>query len=345
MQEPQLILIGCAPSSGSTMLADLLDSTPVSACGPELEFFCNRLLFEFQRFKQHPHRKSDLFSLHSTSMFPRYGRLQHFGLDQSILFSQVQSAQDLPDFAKRFAGGFLAHRKKASDGVVFEKTPQNVNAIDLWVDQMDRPFVFLVRDPLYVFNSLLNRGWGAYSAFATWLLYAAKSWKYLEHPNVTVVKLEDVVKDPYGLVARLIQSYAPTSTITPTELQANFEQNAYRQKASKKLDTWEVKEGKREIRDPNRKEVSAERIQLFRSMLGCRISEAYAERFRLSPIHMTQAMERFGYANQGAPEAYIPSLSVHEWARIARKTARGIVEGHGSVRDLSIYANALDISR
>ncbi|MEQ9188381.1 MAG: sulfotransferase [Cryomorphaceae bacterium] len=345
MQDPQLILIGSAPSSGSTMLADLLDSTPVSACGPELEFFCNRSLFEFQRFKQNPHRKSDLFSMHSTSMFPRYGRLNHFGLDQGTLLSQLQSSQDMPDFAKRFAGGFLAHRQKSADGIVFEKTPQNVNSIDLWTEQMDRPFIFLVRDPLYVFNSLLNRGWGAHSAFATWLLYVAKAWKYLDHPNVTVVKLEEVVKDPFGLAVRLIQSYGPSGTITPAELQVNFERNAYRQKASKKLSTWEVKEGRSEIRDPNLKEVSTERRRLFESMMGVNISEAYAERFQLSPIPMTQAMERFGYAYRGVSDGSIPALNAQEWLRIVRKTARGVVEGHGGIRDFAIYANPLDINR
>ncbi|NQV53844.1 MAG: sulfotransferase [Flavobacteriales bacterium] len=345
MGDSKLILIGSAPSSGSTLLADLLDSSPFTACGPELEFFCNRAIFDFETYKGNPSEKSELFSLRASSLFPRYERLHHYGTDKASWMEMIRDAKDLDGLSDRFAHDFLRYREKPQKGIVFEKTPQNVNAIDLWIEPSDRAFVFLVRDPLYVFNSLLNRGWGTYTAFTTWLLYAAKCWKYLDHPNVTVLRLEDLVREPFERAASLIQSYTKDHLITPDALRLGFEQNAYRKSASKKLDTWGVQESAGVIRDPNAKEVSADRIEIFQGLLGTKVSEEYAKRYGLDSIGMQQALERFGYDHLSAADNAIPSLSRDEWLRFARKTLRGVMEGHGSISDFRTYARALEVSQ
>ena len=42
-----VVAIGCAPSSGSTLLADLLDSVPGVSCGPELNILCIPAAYPF----------------------------------------------------------------------------------------------------------------------------------------------------------------------------------------------------------------------------------------------------------------------------------------------------------
>ena len=345
MGAPRLILIGSAPSSGSTLLADLLDSTSFTACGPELEFFCNRALYDLVAYKRNPSLKSELFSPRTTSIFPRYERLHHYGTSKVRWMEMIQEAQHLEGLIERFSSSFLQYREKPQDGIVFEKTPQNVNAIDRWIESSDRAFIFLVRDPLYVFNSLLNRGWGTYTAFAIWLLYAAKCWKYLDHPNVRVLRLEDLVKEPFVRAASLIQLYTKDHLITPDALRQGFEQNSYRKSASKKLDTWGIQETAGDIHDPNAKEVSADRKALFQGLLGTKVSEEYAQRYGLAAVSMLEACERFGYHYSATGEAYIPSPSGDEWARFARKSLRGMMEGHGSLFDFITYARALELSR
>ena len=73
-------LVGNVPSSGSSLLSDLLDSTTYTASGPEIEFFCNKYLYDFAWFQNNFGKTSHLFNLRSTGIFPRYDRLDAYGL-------------------------------------------------------------------------------------------------------------------------------------------------------------------------------------------------------------------------------------------------------------------------
>lgn len=98
-----LSLVGNAPSSGSTLLADLLDSTLLTACGPELEFFCNKRLYNFREFQKAPDKTSNVVTLRATGIFPRYDRLSAYRLNRSGLKRMIRNASSLKNFFDTFA--------------------------------------------------------------------------------------------------------------------------------------------------------------------------------------------------------------------------------------------------
>lgn len=345
MRKSPLILIGSAPSSGSTMFADLVDSTPYTACGPEFEWFCNRKVFDFSSFKEHPRAKSELFSLRSTSMFPRYERLEHFGLTKAEWFRMVDRSKDLNDLMDSFSRHFLLFRNKEDQGVVFEKTPQNVNVIDLFTSDKNYLFVYLVRDPLYVFNSLLNRGWGVYTSAVTWLIYTARAWNSLDESNVVTLKLEDIVRDPYGLTAGVLNDVLGQNKVTAESLKAGFEGNSYRDGASPKLTSWSVQDKVGVIRDPNAKAIDPKVKDLFLKTLDYRIAPEYASRYGLPRLSMREALERFGYTYNEGSKGEVFATNLQEKWRFIKKTGRGMIEGNGKASDYGLYSNVVELDR
>lgn len=343
----KLILIGSAPSSGSTMFADILDGSQHTACGPELEFFCNLRMYDFDDFKRNPRKVSALFSLRSTGIFPNYHRLKHYGMTSEDLWEMVASSKDFDDFTSKFSAHFLHFRNKSSDGIVFEKTPQNVNVMAEYLANPEHHFVYLVRHPLYVFNSLMNRGWGAYTALATWLAYAAKVYPMLQYENLVVIKLEDLVKDPFEITSKLINRFLQEHHVTADDLKVGFETNQYRMEASKKLASWEVNENSGLIIDPNKKEVSAQRKKIFHDAMDARISDSFARRFGIPRLDYKTAMQAFGYEAElmENSKGSFPDLSMKENYRYMAKTWRAVVNGTGKFSDFNTYRHVVDFSR
>jgi len=340
----KLVLLGNSPSSGSTMFADLLDSSDMTACGPELEYFCNPLLFDFASHQHNIEKTGSLFALRSTGIFPNWNRLHHYGLTKQALIDMILSSKDYPSFEESFCRHFLSFRSKNETGVVFEKTPQNLNTVGQFLTQSQGHFVCLVRHPLYVFNSLLNRGWEPYSALATWLIYASKAVDFLEHDRFHVVKLEELVGSPFSVTASVMNTVLESDSITPDELKQSFEHNTYRENASEKLPSWSVNQSVKEIKNPNLKEVSTDRVAMFANALDLRVSQEYAHHYGLSRITYREAMEKFGYASNEFDSGrlkQIPALTMNERFRYLKKAARSTITGHGKISDYALYTKAL----
>ncbi|MDQ3564821.1 MAG: sulfotransferase, partial [Pseudomonadota bacterium] len=75
MQRLQLpiIAVGCCPSSGSTLLADLLDSVPGLLCGPELNILCVERAYRYDNdFKREALNRSAFPLASATSHCSRF---------------------------------------------------------------------------------------------------------------------------------------------------------------------------------------------------------------------------------------------------------------------------------
>ena len=341
----KLALIGCSPSSGSTMFADLLDSSEHSACGPELEFFCNRNLFEFKRFKASPRTQSELFSIGSTGIFPRFERLKHYGLAESELMKMVSASDSLNAFQRHFAAHFASYREKGDDSIVFEKTPQNANSIDLWLNSSnENHFVFLYRDPFYVFNSLMNRGWSLYTSVVTWLSYLGKVLPHFDNPRLHGIKLENLVEDPFGITSELINNIHGSLDISPEQVRLGYENNSYRKQSSKRKAEWEVNTVTSGIMNPNAKVIAETRLALFKVIGKQKLGLSYAERFALEVIPLRDACLMLGYDVDRFSESSDLELapSTKERIKFFTKTVRSVVTRTGNLGDSSLFLNALD---
>lgn len=323
----QLILLGNSPSSGSTLLADLLDSAPFTACGPELELFCNRALYDFERFQRNPQRTSNIATLKATGIHTRFDHLPSYGLSRSDLNNSFSKAPDLNSWIQDFAHGFLAYREKPQDGFVFEKTPQNANAIDLWlVAHPDHHFVYTVRHPLYVLDSLLRRGWGPYTASATWLVNVALYWNFREHPRVHLVKYEDLVSDPFARVSELLNTLCAPYNITAEDLRASYEENPYR-KQVKRISSWSTGDGK-SVQNANNRTVSDEVQKLFSGSLNTQIDPRFSSVYGIPELSMREAMDFFHYSAEKPEGDYIQaSISINDAKKLWMKSLRYLLRG------------------
>lgn len=327
------------------MFADLLDSSPVSACGPELEFFCNRNLYDFTSFKRQSTRQSELFAVGSTGIFPRYNRLVHYGLSDSVLKEMIDESDSLESFQKSFASRFIEVRGKDPESIVFEKTPQNANAVDLWLEaSSDNHFVFLTRDPLYVINSLMNRGWSEFTAIVTWLSYYGKVSRFLSHERCHHVKLEDVVLNPFEVTASLINSIHGKNATNSAHVEESYANNTYRKESSKRKSEWEVQDVGTGIMDPNAKTISETRLDLYSRLGSARLSKTYAGRFNLDITTLRSATESLGYSTDlfQIENGSLPRPNLKDYQKFLMKTLRSISQGHGKLGDVAMYAGALD---
>jgi len=340
-------LIGNAPSSGSTLLADLLDSTPISACGPELEFFCNKNLYDFSKFKQKP-TISNIANLKSTGIYPQYQRLNSYGIKKDLLFNMINSSTDLNDFIDTFSNHFLDFRNKNKDGIVFEKTPQNINCIQEFLNQTNGYFIYITRNPIYVFNSLINRGWGSYIALGTWLITTAQYISYHNHPRVILVKYEELVKSPFKIVNSIIKKTSGIELSIDT-IEKTFSENVYRKQYSTSIKSWGVNNEKGKVKNANEKKISNDRLEQFSLAYNMSINSSYSNHYSIPACSYNDLINQLGYTKEchemTSKITKLDKLQKSNWdqKKLFSKWLREFIGGHSKMNDFSIFKNPLQI--
>jgi len=171
------LIVGCSSSSGSTLLSDLLDSTPHSACGQELEIFSNRKLTNGSKNLL----VDDSIGALQKRTRIRKNRLHGYGVNENELTKKIRETDTFLDFINWFAEYYLALRGKKKPWLFVEKTPVNVYNIKK-ILEMDNEtiFLFMVRDPIFSCTSMIKRGFSWYRACSTWLLSVACYYTYRE---------------------------------------------------------------------------------------------------------------------------------------------------------------------
>ena len=227
----KIICVGGAPSSGSTLLADLLDSAPGVVCPPELYIFADPGAYAFDaEFKA---RALARVPVQSRSPYARprpfYDdkHLSKTGIDAEQLRKMIESADTLPAFVSALADRQAEFRERDVE-VFCEKTPINANeAVNFCQLFPDGLFVHIVRDPEASLASIQRRGFGLYEATLIW---AYQNWAGLRAaglPNYRRVRYEDLVAAPFDTVAKLLE--AADVAVDPAEIEKQFQSNAYRQ--------------------------------------------------------------------------------------------------------------------
>ena len=202
----RIVSIGNAPSSGSTFLADLLDSLPFAACGPELHLLSP--LSHYRDLTTTPQRKFRRAACPAcyASYADRFGTwaLADYGTTCRQAQAMLRRSPTFPSFVQEFAIQYGAFRRKQLR-IFFEKTPENVHAARSFLGAFPEGiFVHIVRHPFHVYRSLRRRGFGSYLAAAAWLVDVAAAYALREHPRALTIRYEDLVQDPEAAVRRLL---------------------------------------------------------------------------------------------------------------------------------------------
>lgn len=339
-------IIGNAPSSGSTFLADLLDSTKYSACGVELNLFSNTKFYDFGRFKKNIQCSSRSFSIHRIRNRINSHRLHSYALDNKELSQMVSSSQNTHEFVEKFTSSFLALRGKEEGGIVFEKTPENINCIGEFLNTFqDSYFIHIVRNPLYIYPSLLRRNFPSYIALTSWLIDVAKYIKYKDHPRAILVRYEDLITNPFKITQDILQKTANITGLSEDEIKKGYEHNRYRQIFSKKIKTWQVHRYGT-IENANEQNLSRGTLMNLSRLLNAKVSPAYAQIFGITPISFLEAISQFGYYDDILAQLQnfrghqkIPQKTLPAYLRLFLKWEEDFRHADASVSQLGIYLN------
>lgn len=244
--------MGGAPSTGSTLLADLVDAAPGALCGPEFNIFCVKDAYRFDEAFRRAAACRRFFDTEACyaprSRFFNTRYLAQCGLDLAGLEAMIGASDGLRDFADRFARHFAAFRSR--DCIVFgEKTPINVSQAARFAAAFPEAiFIHIVRDGRAVVASLLKRGYTLVEAALIWMVQTAAGRDVAAaYPNVVEIRFQDLVAAPYETAQRLLDRVG--HRVDAADIERGYAANAYRGDLPR-IGTWSASKYEGVIRPP-----------------------------------------------------------------------------------------------
>ncbi len=340
-------IIGNAPSSGSTFFADLLDSSVSSACGLEMNLFSNRKTYDLSKYKKNIFCSSRSSSVYRFRNKLNLNAINSYGFNKARFSEMVNDSMDLNAFVEDFASEYLAFRNKDSNGIWFEKTPENINCIGEFLRTFKNAyFIHIVRNPLYVYLSLLNRGFPKYVALTTWLVDVAKYFKYRNDKRVILIKYEELVEQPFKIVGDIIKLIT-NKDVLEEEIKYGYESNRYRMEHLIKLESWKVKEYG-VIKNANNVIPGTGDLIAFSKILSMKINPEYAEIFDLGEISFIESIKEFGYYDQIVETlssvkfgSEIPTKTIADYKQLLIKWFRDYMQNDSKWSYLKYYLNPI----
>ena len=328
------------------MLAQLLDSTRYSACGVELNLFSNSKIFNFEQFKKNIHKSSKACGIHRIRNRINFHRLHSYGLNENELNNMILAAKDLREFRDNFAARFLALRGKAEGGIVYEKTPENINCIFEFTETFrDSYFIHIVRNPLYIYPSMLKRKFPRYISLLSWFIDVAKYIKYKDHERVLLIRYEELVKNPYKIAKDILRTTANITDVSEEEIKTGYMDNPYYKLISPKLKSWNISTFA-PVQDANVARFTDAHLRDMAGLLHLQIAPAYARQFDIAQISFMDAIKELGY-HQSVMEqlkkfdsaARLPGKSAGDYVRLILKWEEDLRHGDADLFKLRDYLN------
>ena len=296
-----IIAIGNAPSSGSTLLADLVDSLPFAVCGPELRLFSVPGYYrDFERIRRKGFFSSKTPAIYEMRLRFLDSKLPSYGFDQARMRNLIKESSSFQELSVNFFQTYSALRGK--DGqIFFEKTPENIHCAKLFLDAFkDGIFLHIVRNPLFVYKSLMRRGFLPYMAANTWLIDEASVYELKNHERFFTIRYEELVRDPCVTIVGFLREVG--IDFDPEELAELYQSNTYRREFEHRVDSWSFTDYGM-IGDANRKPVTDDDLRALSLMLKTKVGRHYAREFSLPEISFQELSKANGYSFDNLPES------------------------------------------
>ena len=293
----KLGVIGNAPSSGSTIFSDLLDSTEFTLCGPEIMLFSNKELLKKNFKEANIFSNSGTSTLYMSKLSVRSFRFYSYGLNNDLLLEIIDRSKNLYEFINNFINFYRALRGKPEATLLFEKTPENINVIDSYSWDRKVKFINILRHPIYVYASLRRRGFDKISAITTWYLDVLKYYSNRNEENIIEVRYEDLAKSPYLYVSNFLKKNFDI-TASSEKIEQGLKNNVYRSlhrfgSYQTKL-PWKVKKSNKFI-NANSMKIDDIFIKEFYSSINISVSRKYAKFYNLLEIPLIDLINNLGY--------------------------------------------------
>lgn len=199
-----LVNICCSNSSGSTLLANLLDRHPEICSGPEMYVFSKAIAYEnFERLKKLAIliRKFGITDnpYHPSRDFLR--NLNCYGLKEDFIWRLLKTSDTFGSFIKQLKEIVTSNNHKP---IWAEKTPPNIFFIHQFITLFaDAKIIHIVRDPRDAILTSMGRGMKKEEGAAKWLASVAAVQKMRCYRNLLEIKYEDLVVNPDGTLKQI----------------------------------------------------------------------------------------------------------------------------------------------
>jgi hypothetical protein len=298
-------LIGGSGSSGSTLLAVILDRHPQITCGPEMSLFNKRVLYgdyELVRARFRTWLRRGV-STDGYSALPRVLRMrQRDGLSEDLLCEMVDASRDLREFVIHLQRHCTERRGKR---YFAEKTPSNVYCFG----EFARLFpgcrlIHVIRDGRDVVCSLRKRGLSLFEGASMWLYNVAAGMASRHLPQYLEVRYEDLVTDPRQVVPGICEHIGVEYSDRMLEGREDHAEGAVRVKSweSSPADRISTRSVGRYVRDLS----GADLACLYRTQL----SDEGARRLGTRRYTAADLLEILGYGRAPEPVPDVPLGSV-----------------------------------
>ena len=192
------IIIGGSGSSGSSLLATILNRHPEVAVGPELSLFNKPVLYEndwdefSKNLKKYIHKGSSTkgWFLYWKSM----RKIEEYGWEIESLIKMSLSCKNNVEFVDNFFDKFLKNNNKT---IWAEKTPSNSYYFKSFLKLYPQGrIIHIYRDYKDVVASFQKRGMTAYYSSMLYLYNTASALSCRASKNYYELSYEDLVKNP-----------------------------------------------------------------------------------------------------------------------------------------------------
>lgn len=195
--EIPITLIGGSGSSGSSLLARILDCHPDILCGPEMAFFNKRQVYgSHEKFSRNFRRwmrtglPTDGYFFH-----PGFLRgLESYAVTETDIAQICEHTSTMEEVIRNLQEALLRRSGKSR---FVEKTPSNAYCFKAFLDMFpDGKVVHMVRDGRDVVCSLIGRGMDLYEATSVWLYNTAAAAACRGLSQYAEIRYEDLVTEP-----------------------------------------------------------------------------------------------------------------------------------------------------
>lgn len=233
----QGFIIGGSPSTGSSLLRQILNRHSEIVCAPETHIWCKEKIFEDWHEYNYKLTKKSIFGLVSEGFF-------HFvGIDKSQVPNYnsaktkklLKNSPDIYTFFRLFMMEFFDLKAGQIYG---EKTPANtINFRHILATSNDVMCIHTVRNPYDTIASLVARGKTPIEAVAFYLYNCAHGMSFRDgDERIATIRYEHLVENPRAEISNLLAS-----------MSLDFEENmldagSRNNKEVTKLESWNYDE-------------------------------------------------------------------------------------------------------
>ena len=199
------IIIGGSPSTGSSLLRQILNRHSKIVCAPETHIWCKEKIFQnWAKYKNRYFKKS-IFGLTSEGLTHLVGieKSEIPGYDKKKTEQLIKISPDIYYFFKLFMQEYFG----LVEGQIYgEKTPGNAINFKYILDSSDQVVcIHTARNPYDTMASLVARGNSPMAAAAFYLYNCAHALDYKPDSRLMTIKYEKLVKEPAFEISELLE--------------------------------------------------------------------------------------------------------------------------------------------